>query len=106
MTQHGTHGDARLQAGYRAQDYRASRARAYRRRDNAEAVEVCWACGTEVDVPQPVHDASCAAAARKIGDNRGPRAHTSTPSPDQGLGSAGGCGSGADAALRPEGPGS
>lgn len=51
-----------MRAGFRAQDYRASRARAYKRRDNAEAVEVCWACGTEVDVVDPVHAARCAAA--------------------------------------------
>lgn len=64
MTQGSSHDGTRLQVGFAAQDYRASRARAYRRKDNAEAVEVCAWCGTETDVPEPVHASRCAAAPR------------------------------------------
>ena len=54
-----THGDGFQAHGYAAQDHRASVARAWRRRDAGETVEVCAGCETEVDVDQPVHSSRC-----------------------------------------------
>lgn len=59
MTQSGSHHEHRLAEGYAAQDFRASRARAFRRRDLGEVVAVCDDCGTEVDVPAPLHHRKC-----------------------------------------------
>jgi hypothetical protein len=50
-----------IEAGFAAQDFRASRAEAYRRLDAGGRVSICARCGTETDVPDVVHDrSSCA----------------------------------------------
>lgn len=42
-------------------DYRASVARAWRRKDVGEHPELCLVCGTEVDVRVPAHSPRCKA---------------------------------------------
>lgn len=53
---------AALDAGFAAQDYRASRARAHRRVVAGVQVSVCARCGTETDVPDVMHDRTRCAA--------------------------------------------